>query len=666
MPDLQVLDEIQEAFGTLRPGRVRSMRDFAEEEVILPEGPYEDLPYRADRVPATAVALEEMDSDWWRRYFGMGDVQDGKTLTFVVLPALYHLFEIGEDIGFAGPTKDMACEAFQEKVKPVIERSFPHMWPESGPGSQGGQVEKLQFENGSTVRFFGAAGGDEQRSSHTVRIMIVTELDKMDRSRAASRETDPVSQLEERTSSFDERARFYGECTTSVKEGRINQEVHVTGSGTQVYLDCPYCDTPVLPVREQFSGWEDAENELDAEESARWECPHCGNEWTEEDRLDALHDITVVHKTQEIDPETGDIVGDRPRTRTFGLHWWFMHSPIKSMGHIAQLEWKATQTQTEDAEKRVAQFHWSQPYEAEREAQELSMSLLAEHTADWRFDPFGVLPGTDRRDERQVPEAVEWWIGSVDVQKRWLYYLIDGFSEDLTRWTLTWGVTEIIPDGAQYEPTENHVRLALDATRDLCMDHGCDTIWVDTGYRHECANHHVIRNWCQTAGDAVQALVGRGAEQMRGKRAKNLPESIPGQIQARLQDDGTWLWFIDVDWIKDEVFFRLFRERGSAGYHYFAREAANSGRTGRSRGQGSVGWIFSHFMRVERNVTTRGTKTKREWVEHGRHDLWDCAGYGLAGAMITKAYDQETGERESGARSPEREAAPQTSIRTQY
>ena len=57
------------------------------------------------------------------------------------------------------------------------------------------------------------------------RVVLITEADKMDEAKQASRETSPPFQLKARTSSFGENALFYGECTVSVAEGFIYQRV---------------------------------------------------------------------------------------------------------------------------------------------------------------------------------------------------------------------------------------------------------------------------------------------------------------------------------------------------------------------------------------------------------------------------------------------------------
>ncbi len=81
-----------------RTPRRRSMRRFAEQEIIIPDGPYAGRRFRVDRQPYTGLWLDAVDSGLWSRYASTGPVQSGKTLLCFVFPIVYHLFEIGETV----------------------------------------------------------------------------------------------------------------------------------------------------------------------------------------------------------------------------------------------------------------------------------------------------------------------------------------------------------------------------------------------------------------------------------------------------------------------------------------------------------------------------------------------------------------------------------------
>jgi hypothetical protein len=77
---------------------VRSLRQFAEAELVIPDGPSAGRRFRAHRQPFAGLWLDAVDSGRWTRYVATGPTQSGKTLCCFVLPLLYHLFEIGETV----------------------------------------------------------------------------------------------------------------------------------------------------------------------------------------------------------------------------------------------------------------------------------------------------------------------------------------------------------------------------------------------------------------------------------------------------------------------------------------------------------------------------------------------------------------------------------------
>lgn len=664
-------DPIRAYARALMPRTIRPPLEFAEAEIIVPDGPYKDLPFRTDVMPWTRLVLEQFASPRWRRRFGLGSVQSGKTLIFSVVPLLYHLFECGQNVIYLAPDVDMAYAHYQEKAFPVIEGTrYKELLPRAGAGSRGGFAKSFRFGNGARLRFMGARGGDAQRSSHTAPVIIMTEIDKMDTASQWSRETDPVRQGEARSTAYRENARIYGECTASNEGGRIYKETTIMGSHSRVFMRCPHCRQWLYPEREHFRGWQEAETVGQAYRGAAYACQHCGVLWSEEDRRAAYADVRLVHRGQEITP-TGEIAGDEPDTFTLGVVWNAMHSSLVTMGMIGEKEWGAENGLLTDqgARREVIQFWWAMPDKEEQKAKEISFGFLARHAGDFPFDPLRALSPEGSVSKAPLPEGIVCLVGEVDVQKRWLYVALDAFAADMTRWTLLWHVIAIVPEGADEDPTEDHLRRALDEARHLLMDtYGASSMWVDCGYRYEGFRDHVVKTWCHGQGDGVNGLVGRSTGQqarMTGK-VQEIPAGIPVDIiQCRLQDDGSLLWFFDVDKLKDEVHARLFRSPGSPGYHWFARESANAERTDRSKGPGSHGWIFRHYMNAKQVFEKSGGKSVRRWHETGHHDLWDLAAYGYAGAVVTLADLKQ--DEAAGDESPvDVQVDSGSTIRTRY
>ena len=345
--------------------KIRSMADWAEACIVLPNGPAANEPYRHYRHPVSRVFFNEIDSGRWSRVAATGPTQNGKTLMCYVIPVLYHLFEIGETVIVGLPSMDMANDKWTEDFLPVIEASeYRDLLPTSGEGSRGGQVKRgIRFRNGSTMRFMTAGGNDKKRAAYTSRVVAITEVDGMDESSETSREADKIEQIESRTRAFGRRGkRIYLECTTSIERGRIWQELK-KGTDSRILRPCPKCGEYVAPEREHLVGWEDAESEEAAALNARFSCPSCAELWNDEDRTEAAKKAVLVHAGQEVTKE-GVIVGPIPQTQTLGFRWSAVDNPFVTAGDLGAEEWLAAKSRDrENAEKKMRQFVWTMPYD---------------------------------------------------------------------------------------------------------------------------------------------------------------------------------------------------------------------------------------------------------------------------------------------------------------
>src|SRR5690349_20861733 len=106
-----------------RPRRLRPMRAFAEQEIVIPTGPFEGRRFRCARQPYTGLWFDAVDSGRWSRCVATGPTQSGKTLSCFVIPLMYHRFEIGETVICGLPDMDMAADKWREDILPVIEAS---------------------------------------------------------------------------------------------------------------------------------------------------------------------------------------------------------------------------------------------------------------------------------------------------------------------------------------------------------------------------------------------------------------------------------------------------------------------------------------------------------------------------------------------------------------
>lgn len=599
---------IRSLFSSLAPKRIRKHAEFACSEIILPDGPHAGERFSFSTSPWTRLLLAEYDNPKWRRFFIAGSVQSGKTLLGFIEPLLYVLFELEETAIIGVPVIDLAQGIWEQRIRPVIARTrYRDFLPQRGPGSKGGKIrDYILFRHGVVLRFMGAGGGDEQRSSYPSRFVFLTELDKMDTPGEVSRETDPTSQIEARTTAFGSSARIWGECTVSVREGKIWREVTSIGSNSQILIRCPHCGKHIYPERGNFRGWED-ETVLAAERGAYYECQECKGKWDEAARQTALAEPVMKHENLETD--------------TFGLRYNMMHSGLVTMADIAREHWKAKADGSVPAEKKVCQFVWSSPWVDEYDDDTLTVPYVLTRAGEHNFG--------------EVPQEADFTVGAIDVQKYWLYGLIEAYrAADMTCWTVAWRSPDIMPkEFRNSNPTAPMVRDKLNELYDeMVISYNCRSIWIDCGYRHEASTQQIVKEWAASKQN-VFPLVGRGhgqSEHMSGKqlRMRSWRVGDGTVVQSRRQADRSILWFLDVDVLKLAVHESLRIEQGKPGCRYFPRQIMEREHK----------WIAEHLVAEQfMQKWEPGKGMVRKWVENKRrHDILDCAAYARGGAMYER------------------------------
>lgn len=465
-----------------RPPRVRTLREFAEDEIVLPDGPYEGRRFQCNRQPYTRLFFDAVDSGRWDRINSTGPTQSGKTLTCCIIPLLYHLFELRETVVFGLPDMDMAADKWREDILPVLKKTqYNALRPTHGQGSRGGTVKSaVKFKNGATLRFMAGGGGDKQRSAFTARVLLITESDGMDEAATGSRESSKIKQLQGRTRAFTRRtgrpARHYYECTVSNEEG-FTWTTHKAGTCSRIVLPCPHCRAWVTPAREHLIGWQGAENELQAKADAAFMCPECTVAWTDEQRTAANHRAILVHRGQEITPD-GQVVGPLPQTNTLGFRWSAINNLFAEAADVGADEWNATQaTDEEEAERELCQFIWAiPPPPPSFRLAPVSAGKIQRRTARL---PRGLLPN----DTHAVTVGI-------DVGKWLSHWVVLAWREN-SLYVPDYGTIEVDTDRLGLERA---TLIALRELRDLCtqgwtVDGGgppairqADQVWIDSGW----------------------------------------------------------------------------------------------------------------------------------------------------------------------------------------
>ncbi len=483
------------------PPRLRSSLDFAIDELVIPEGETKNERFRVHTQPWNRLLLREMDNPHWYNIVVVGCVQSGKSLFGFILPLLYFLFEYCETVILGVPTVDeIGRDKWSTEVLPVIRSSgFSYLLPTKGLGSKGGFPKEVHFQNGARLKIMGGTGGDEKRSSYTARVVVITEVDKMDEASENSREADPVSQMAARSMRWDiADRRLFMECTVSHTRGRIWQE-YIKGSTSRIACPCPYCGAYVTPERDSLRGWQEAADVLAAEQDAYFVCPECEHVLTADDRRIMNREAVLVHRGQSIDT-AGKITGDLPATRTLGFRWNAFNNMFWSAGAIGVAEWRAERAENEEsAERETAQFYWATPWDPPQ----VDLAPIDPEKARKRFG--GSRQGFVPADTQALTLGV-----------------------DMGKWVGWWHLTASQPDGSPHVvdhgefavpsksmSVETAMITALKEFRDETVLEGWplpggellvpQQVWIDSKYKPEA-----VKAFCRESGERFRPTEGQG------------------------------------------------------------------------------------------------------------------------------------------------------------
>lgn len=336
-------------------------------------GPCESEHFRCRTQPFAGLFLEQVElaesgDATWTDFISTGPTQSGKTTTCCLIPMMYALFELQENVIFGIPTMKLASNKWKRDIEPIIGASrYRDLLPSRGPGSQGGSgVATVFFKNGTTLRFMTAGGGREERSSETARWLIVTEADSFSETDEAGGEGRKIDQLIARTHSFGHRRRVFAECTVTEEKAFIWDTYTKKSSSSVIVSQCRSCGEWIRPERQHLLGWQEATTQIEAGRLARWMCEKCGVLFDEATRQEMVAAQRLIHRGQVIGDD-GAVSGPVPETRTFGFRWNGFDNKLSwTTDFIAEQEHSASKSKERDlADIAMRQQTWTLPLESE-------------------------------------------------------------------------------------------------------------------------------------------------------------------------------------------------------------------------------------------------------------------------------------------------------------
>jgi hypothetical protein len=394
------LKAFDDAVAIVLPRVPLTHREFARRYVRMPAGgPHGDEMYRDEWQPVLGVLWDELDRNYWQEVVATGPVQASKTFGVTVVPTLRDIAELKFSPILGVPEADMFADKWDRDFKPVLQASDSLRWllPDTGSGQRGGRVrDRVTFGNGTDLKVMSRGGQATNKAGYTTPRLRITEAAGFSGASTSERdqEADSYRQLVGRLGAFDlmdPRRLVSIEGTLTVADqlpyrlrGEDDDETLIS-SRSRLLSPCPHCGVWISPEREHLVGWQNATNVIEAYENARFLCPSCAQEITDEQRKASIQSVRIVHHGQELTPD-GEIVGPMPPTRRLWFRWSVWHNCLISIGTVAVAEWEAAQIEEgtldrDNAERDLCQKKWATPYKPRDDATApLNPTKLAKRT----------------------------------------------------------------------------------------------------------------------------------------------------------------------------------------------------------------------------------------------------------------------------------------------
>ncbi len=375
-----------------------------------------------------------------------------------------------------------------------------------------------------------SAGGDDvNKAGFTARALGITEAARFSAGSETSVEADPLRQLKARLRAEKlHRRRIYIEGTTTVEQ-ELPWRLREQSTKSRILSPCPHCEAWILPDRECLVGWDTAQSEIEAQETAMWTCPECGEAISETDRRASLCEAKLVHDGQTID-DKGNIIGDAPKTSRLWFHTTAWHNCFLDAADIATDEWQAAQIPEESneraaADKELCQFVWSRPYTPPR------------FDADLELDRHKIKDRMAQGPKGLVPSWTEELTLGIDLGSKegWFVLLATGAGGAL-RHVVDYGPFDVPGDVMKVEDALvvalNDMKKRWEAgwileerAKDGPPTRAPDEVWIDAGNWGDT----VVQWVASLKSRHVVAAYGRGESQMERTRF-DLPKKTGREV----------------------------------------------------------------------------------------------------------------------------------------
>lgn len=585
------------------PERV-TVSDWVDQTIVLDVNSAEPGNYHTDRTPYVREWQDSAALPWVHQVTIVASTQVGKTQSLLNVLAWAFAQDPGP-ITWVMPTREDAAEFGENRVQPMVEVS-PVLRRQLTGDRFDAKKRQIRFKRCRLL--FRSSRVPKELAQYPARWLFGDEACKWPQ--WTQNEAAPFDLARERTRTFWNH-KVYLSSTPTVPRGLISQEF-ARGDRRRYWVPCPHCG------KHQSLRWSQVkwDKELDTEEKMRderrawYECEHC------QQRIEDRHKQPMLAGgfwcPEGVDP-SGRLVGGRlvlenDRTPHRSYHIWAGYSPWLAWWEIVA-EWLRSKDQPATLQNFVNSWlgeDWVEQVEAPRP------EMLRECIGGYQ--------------RGEVPEGVQVITVGVDVQKRFLVYVVRGWGLDMESWLLDHGRID------NFEQLEAEV-LARPWPRGL-MVRG---LFLDSNYRTA-----ETVDFARKYPAVVRLLVGDEWDDPRPFSARRIDRHPrTGQPIGTLM-----VWQVNVGLFKDEVSqsMNVGGQAAANGFHVYA----------------DIDEDYCREVTSEHKIVVRtGEKERERWVpRHGRRQnhYWDAEVYNRALARMLNVHQLRAFAERSGARRPQRPA----------
>lgn len=573
---------------TLRPKEHMTISQWADRNMVLPEGSNESGRFNTDSVPYQRAIMDAITDPYVTDVAVMASAQVGKTTIVLCGIGYYTDHEPSEQL-IVMPTLTLG-EKFSKMRLAKLIRDVPVLREKINPAKTRDSDNTIflkSYPGGHIV--VAGANSAASLSSMPIRVVWMDETDRFPES--AGGEGNPIKLAEARSMTYWNKKRIKTSTPTVAGKSKI-EEAYNAGSMEEWCVECPCCGT-----------WQPYDFKRVVFDTVSMECINCKEEISEMDWKGSPHKWIAKH------PE-------RRKSRTFHLSG--LISPWMS--------WQEIIEEFQQAKRRLEKYH------DVNDLKTFINTKLGECWEETELDEGAVDKEVlmDRAEHyaADIPDGVLLLTASVDVQDDRFEIEVRGWARDYE----TWGIykTELYGDLEKketWDELEEYLRTTFyfGDGRELNIA----AFAIDTG------GHHTNRTY-----KWIKAMKKKG-KRVYGVKGYSQKEGIPLIYKRTKVDikeknrngreivvDSTTIFILGVDSGKEDITNRLKIEEPGEGYCHFP---SNKGR----------GYDKEYYegLTSEHKIdkTVRG-KTKKVWVKKAgaRNEPLDLFNYNYAACEILR------------------------------